>query len=175
METLGSLFRYFQERTDEMEIWKPLKNFPSYEGSTEGRIRNIRTRHILTPVIDENGYAKVTLRKDNKQYTVRVHRIIADTFFEERPELDVRHKDLNRSKNRIDNLEQCTRSETIERAYKRGTKSAPQPTRIRVIETGETFESINECSRQLGCNRSTISKCLAGKLKTVKGYHLEEA
>lgn len=157
-----------------MEIWKPLKNFPSYEGSTEGRIRNIRTQHILTPVIDENGYAKISLRKDNKQYTVRVHRIIADTFLEERPELDVRHKDLNRSENRIDNLEQCTRRETIELAYKRGTKSVPQLTRIRVVETGETFDSINECARAFGCNRSTISKCLTGKLKTVKGNHLEE-
>ena len=59
-----------------MEIWKPLKNFPSYDGSSEGRIRNIRTQRILKTYINEKGYETVCLRKNGKQYTVKVSKVI---------------------------------------------------------------------------------------------------
>lgn len=157
-----------------MEIWKPLKKFPNYEGSTEGRIKNVRTQRILTPVIDENGYAKVTLRKNGKQYTVRVSRAIADTFLEDDSKLDVGYKNHDRSKNQVDNLKRCTRKEIISDAYKRGTKRARNYTKIRVVETGDIFDSILDCAKVLDCDRSAISKCLAGKLKTVKGYRFEK-
>ena len=53
-----------------MEIWKPLKNFPSYNGSTEGRIMNIKTQRILKTFLNNDGYSQVCLRKNGKQYTV---------------------------------------------------------------------------------------------------------
>ena len=87
--------------------------------------------------------------------------------------MDVRHKDLNRSKNRVDNLEWCTRAETISDAFDRGSKTPPRSIRVRVIETGEIFESVSKCSRVLGCNKSDILKCLAGSRPHAKGYHFE--
>lgn len=156
-----------------MEIWKPLRNFPNYNCSSEGRIMNIRTQRILSQTTDDKGYARVTLRKNNEQYNVRVHRLVADTFLGECFKLDVRHKDLDRSNNRVDNLEYCTRSDTVSRAYDRGTKSVSGGTRVLVIETGDIFDSINKCARAMGCDRSTISKCLAGRISNVKGYHVE--
>ena len=63
-----------------METWKPLKNFPSYNGSSEGRIMNIRTQRIMRTYINSKGYSVVCLRKNNKQYTVRVAKVIAETF-----------------------------------------------------------------------------------------------
>lgn len=156
-----------------MEIWKPIRDFPGYNASSEGRIMNVRTQHILTPVVDENGYSKVTLRKNGKQYSVRVHRLIADTFLGDSENLDVRAKNLDISNTLPDNLECCTRSETIMRAYERGSKEPSNRTRILVIETGDIFESISECARELGCNKSSISKFLSGRLNDVKGYHFE--
>lgn len=156
-----------------MEIWKPLRNFPSYNGSSEGRIMNIRTQRILKTYIGEKGYAQVCLRKNNQQYTVKVHKVIAETFLGEHPGMDVRHKDLDRSNNRVDNLEWCTRAETISGAFERGSKRSPRSTRIRVIETGLIFDSVAECARALDCDRSSISKCLAGKVSNVKGWHFE--
>lgn len=98
-----------------MEMWKPLRNFPSYNGSSEGRIMNVRTQHILKPSINEKGYYQVCLRKNNARYSVRVHRVLAETFLGENPGMDVRHKDNDRLNNHIDNLEWCTRQETRSR------------------------------------------------------------
>lgn len=156
-----------------MEIWKPLRNFPSYNGSTEGRIMNIKTQRILKTYIGEKGYVQVCLRKNNRQYTVKVHKVIAETFLGEHPGMDVRHKDFDRSNNRPDNLEWCTRKETIYSAFERGSRTPPRLTRVRVIETGEVFESVSKCSRIMRCNKSDIFKCLAGSRPSVKGYHFE--
>lgn len=98
-----------------MEIWKPLRNFPSYNGSSEGRIMNIRTQRILKPTINEKGYYQVCLRKNNVQHSVRVHRILAETFLGEHPGMDVRHKDGNRLNNQVDNLEWCTKRDRVSR------------------------------------------------------------
>lgn len=101
-----------------MEIWKTLKNFPSYNVSSYGRIMNVKTQRILKTFINEKGYQTVCLRKNNKQYTVRVHKLIAETFLGKQSGMDVRHKDRNRSNNHVDNLEWCTRKETINNAFK---------------------------------------------------------
>ena len=112
--------RYFKKKgTTYMEIWKPLKKFPSYNVSSDGRIMNVKTQRILKTFINEKGYQTVCLRKNNKQYTVRVHKLIAETFLGEHPGMDIRHKDRNRSNNHVNNLEWCTRKETINSAFKK--------------------------------------------------------
>lgn len=156
-----------------MEIWKPLKNFPSYNGSSEGRIMNIKTQRIMKAFINENGYVQVCLRKNNKQYTVRVAQVIADTFLGEHPGMDVTYKNGNRSDVSADNLEWCTRQEVIQRAFERGTKIPSRQIPIRVIETGETYDSIRACARDIGCYQTDICKYLRGDLQHVKGYHFE--
>jgi hypothetical protein len=156
-----------------MEIWKPLRNFPSYNGSSEGRIMNIRTQRILKTHINEKGYEQVCLRKNNRQYTVRVHKVIAETFLGYCPDLDVRHRDNDRSNNRVDNLYWSTRKETIGDSFERGDRLPNRRTPVRVIETGETYESVSECSRATGCARSDIFKCMVGTIPHVKGLHFE--
>lgn len=156
-----------------MEIWKPLRNFPSYNGSSEGRIMNIKTQRIMKTFINEKGYVQVCLRKNNQQYTVKVHKVIAETFLGECQGMDVRHKDFNRSNNRVDNLEWCTRSETIKSAFERGSKLPSRRISVRVIETGDIYDSIAECARSLECDKTCISRCLIGKIDNVKGYHFE--
>ena len=154
-----------------MEIWKPLRNFPSYDGSSEGRIRNVRTQRILKTTVDQNGYLKACLQKNGEQYTVKVSRVIAETFLGEHPGMDVRPKDGDRLNVNVDNLEWCTRSELIADAYARGSKKPYQSIAVRVVETGNTYESILDCAKDINCDKSQISKCLAGKLTHVKGYH----
>ena len=156
-----------------MEIWKPLRNFPSYNGSSEGRIMNVRTQHILKTYIDEYGREKVYLRKNNKQHSAIVHKLIADAFLGEHPGMDVRHKDLDLTNNRLDNLYLSSRKETIRDSFDRGDRLPNHRTPIRVIETGEVYESVSACSRATGCASSEIFKCMAGICPHVKGYHFE--
>lgn len=105
-----------------MEVWKPIKNFPSYDCSSEGRIMNVRTQRIQKLIPNEKGYLKVGLYKNKKRYSVKASRVIADTFLGEHPGMDVRYKDGDRLNIRVDNLEWCTRSELIKDAYSSGTK-----------------------------------------------------
>lgn len=156
-----------------MEIWKPLRNFPSYNGSSKGRIMNIKTQRIMKMYINEKGYVQVCLRKNNKQYTVRVAQVIAETFLGEHPGMDVTYKNGNRSDVSADNLEWCTRQEVIQRAFERGDRVPSRQIPIRVIETGETYNSIRACARDIDCYQTDICKCLRGKLQHVKGYHFE--
>ena len=100
-----------------MEIWKPAHNFPGYVCSTEGRIKNVRTQRIQKPTPYKNGCTKVSMYRDKKRYNVKVHRVIAESFLGEHPGMDVRHKDEDRSNNRPENLEWCTRSELLKAAY----------------------------------------------------------
>lgn len=156
-----------------MEIWKPLKNFPSYNGSTEGRIMNIKTQRIMKTFLNDKGYLQVCLRKNNQQYTVKVAQVIAETFLGEHPGMDVTYKNGDRSDIDICNLEWCTRQEVIQRAFERGTKIPSRQISVRVIETGKAYDSIRACARDIGCHQTDICKCLSGKVKQVKGYHFE--
>lgn len=156
-----------------MEIWKPLKNFPSYNGSSKGRIMNIKTQRIMKPFLNENGYLQVCLRKNNRQYTVKVGKVIAETFLGEHPGMDVTYKNGDRSDIDICNLEWCTRQEVIRRAFERGTKIPSRQIPVRVIETGEVYDSIRACARDIDCYQTDICKFLRGELKQVKGYHFE--
>lgn len=158
-----------------MEIWKPLKNFPSYNGSSEGRIMNIKTQRIMKPFTNADGYLQVCLRKNNRQYTVKVGKVIAETFLGEHPGMDVTYKNGDRSDIDICNLEWCTRQEIIRRAFERGTKIPSQQIPVKVIETGKIYDSIRACARDLGCCQTDICRCLSGKTKQVKGYHFERA
>ena len=107
-----------------METWKPVRNFPGYVCSTEGRIKNVRTQRIQKPTLCKNGRLKVSMYRNKKRYNVKVHRVIAETFLGEHPGMDVRHKDEDRSNNRPENLEWCTRSELLKDAYlKRANKA----------------------------------------------------
>lgn len=156
-----------------MEIWKPLKNFPSYNGSTEGRIMNIRTQRILKTFADSKGYIKVCLRKNNQQYTVRVAKVIAETFLGEHPGMDVSYKDLDPTNICVDNLEWSTRSEVARKAFENGTRKSPRQIPIRVLETGEEYDSIRACARDIGCDQKDICRCLSGQRSNAKGYHFE--
>lgn len=154
-----------------MEIWKPLRKYPNYNGSTEGRVMNVRTQRILTPHKDLKGRMTVSLRNNGKQHTVKVRRVIAETFLGEHPGMDARNKNGDQTNNSIDNLEWCNRSDTISSAYERGSKAPSKQTGVRVIETGKYYNSLRECARDIGCSHTAICDYLAGKVTHVRGYH----
>lgn len=97
-------------------IWKGIKDFPNYEVSNKGQVRNIKTGRILKPYVNlggGKGYYKVRLTSapnESKQFFV--HRLVAEAFIPKEKEeyTDVNHIDEDRLNNSVDNLEWCTRS-----------------------------------------------------------------
>lgn len=102
----------------------PITGFEGYAINEKGQVINIRKGNNLTPHLNENGYMYVTLRRNNRNVTTAVHRLVAETYIpnpEKKP--FVNHIDANRSNPHKENLEWCTQSENIKHAYKLGNMS----------------------------------------------------
>lgn len=102
------------------EIWKDIKGYEGrYEVSNMGRVKSLNYRRsgksgILKSEDNGNGYFAVNLRKDNKNWHISVHRLVALTFlpnYENFPE--VNHKDEIKDNNNLNNLEWCTTSYNV--------------------------------------------------------------
>lgn len=79
--------RRFDERVqgevNAVEEWRDLTDFPDYEISDQGLIRNKSRDRFLTPSPNGKGIIKVVLRKDDVIYTRSVARLVAMTFVAE--------------------------------------------------------------------------------------------
>ena len=158
-----------------MEIWLPIPDFPNYEVSSNGRVRNIKTNRILKGELVK-GYPRVVLCDRGSYKPVTVHRLVADVFYDgDHDGFQVNHIDGDKTNNFIGNLEWVTCSENLRHAYRSGLRSAPcpKPRKVRIVETGEVFNTLSDCARHIGGTKTHVYECLDGVRKTHKGYHFE--
>lgn len=106
------------------EVWRSHSNFPLYEVSDRGRVRNLKAGrkypagHIHVGQLDKNGYHVVLLRIDGKRKLAKVHRLVVTAFLEEIPvEKQVNHKNGQKADNRLENLEVVTPSENVQHSF----------------------------------------------------------
>lgn len=135
-----------------MEIWKPVKDYEGYyEVSSMGRIRSVdrttphprnktmvlpRKGRILKYEFDKYGYPVVTLSKNGKTKTFKIHRIVAIAFIDNPdnlPEID--HINSKKYDNRPENLRWCTPQQNSEW---RTEKVRPK---VKCKETRQVFTS----------------------------------
>ena len=104
------------------ERWKNIEGY-NYQVSSNGRIRNKSTKAIKKTFINDRGYTVVSLYKDKRLKTFRVHRLVAQAFIPNKNNLpEVNHRDEDKTNNVITNLEWCTREYNL--AY--GTRGIRQ-------------------------------------------------
>lgn len=152
------------------EIWKDIDNFEGYQISSFGKVRCFRDFHgnitdsfrILNPIADKDGYLYVDLYKDGKQKHKRIHRLVAEAFLEPQKDKVVNHIDGNKINNRYTNLEWVTPKENSTHASENGLyKTRP----IKIVETGEIFDSVKECAKALRVHPSDINHAISGSKK----------
>lgn len=112
-----------------MEEFKRISAYPDYDVSTAGVVRSWKNGKpvVLTQRTNRNGYLCVNFRIDGKTKIFKVHRLVAQAFIsnpENKPE--VNHINGDKTDNRVENLEWCTRSENLRHAYATGLKVALQ-------------------------------------------------
>lgn len=158
------------------EIWKPVSEAPNYEVSNFGRVKNAKYDRLLTPS-NKKGYRKVGLRVDGHSITRSVHQLVAQVFVEGFHALvEVNHKDGNKANNHFTNLEWTTHSENMIHAVITGLFKPPggRPRKaVRIIETGEVFDSLSECAMAIDGHHGCIQQCIDGRQKSHKGYTFE--
>lgn len=156
-----------------MEVWLQIPDYPNYDVSSEGQVRNRITGRVLKQA-NVKGYRRVVLCDEDGHHPKAVHRLVADTFYDGDHEgLEVNHIDGRKANNFLGNLEWCTSSENRRHAFRTGLQKASHSKQIMIIETGEVFDSISDCARYIRGDFRNISACLRGKQKSHRGYHFE--
>ena len=161
-----------------MEIWKDI---PGYEGiyqvSNWGNVRNINYRgtgsvKLLTPTLSV-GYPRVGLSKNGGVRGFHVHRLVGLAFIPNPHGYDcINHKDENRTNNRVENLEWCTKAynNTYGTSQKRHAMTRSIP--ILQILNGvvvKRWDSIKEVAA-FGYSASNVCQCCKNKRCSHKGY-----
>jgi len=179
-----------------MEKYKEINGYEGlYKISNHGNIFSLISNKILKKTRDKKGYERITLHKDKKIKTFKVHRLVAQAFIlnpENKPQ--VNHIDGIKNNNFDYNLEWSTNQENIIHAYannliKNSTnKNISNLTRrklskINAVKVNQisikdnkiinTFDSLKEAAEYMNCNPSCIGAVCRGKHKTSKGFKWE--
>ena len=164
-------------------VYRPVKQFEGlYEISDMGSVRAVpreiirsngckqtfKSRFLKTN-IDGNGYVKVSLQRDGKRYTVRIHVLVANAFLPNPKNLpEVNHIDEDKTNNTLLNLERCTSQYNVE--YSKAE-------RLNFNKNGETIEifNLNKFCRDNALDQSCMSRVRNGINKQHKGYYYGRA
>lgn len=159
------------------ECWKLIEDYPNYEVSNLGNVRNRVTGKIKKPSLSV-GYHQVMLYKNNQYKFFKVHRLVANAFIPNpKNKRTVNHINGIKTDNYVSNLEWATDSENISHAYdtrlrfvteKQGGAKKP----IRCIETGEIFSSQASAARYFECDPTGIRQSIHKGCRC-KGYRFE--
>ena len=177
------------------EEWRPLRNYEGlYEVSNMGRVKSVErtarngrgyrtvVERILKPGKNSKGYLYVHLCKDGKIKKYYVHRLVATAFLENQEGYtEVNHINEDKSDNRADNLEFCSKSYNNNygtRNKRIAEKLRNDPKRSKPViaidkRTGLIlkFVSAMEAERETGISNSNIIQCCKGKRNSCGGFY----
>lgn len=156
-----------------IEIYKTIEEYPNYEVSNMGNVRR-KGGKMLKPLFTKNtGYYMVCLYNEFGSKRVLIHRLVADAFLSNPNNYPVvNHINEDKTDNRVENLEWCTRSYNINYgASISKIRKSKQKGCLQMDMEGniiKEWECIRVAQRTLKINN--ISKCCMGKMKTTGGY-----
>ena len=155
-----------------------MKDIPGYEGlyaiTSCGKVWSYRRKIFLKPSLNQKGYAYVSLSKDGKSKTCRIHRLVAEAFIpnpENKPE--VNHINEVKTDNYVSNLEWATRIENMnagtvqQRLAQIRQEKLSHPVYCNELRKG--YNSIMDACRELNIDHSNLVRSIAKGTKC-KGY-----
>lgn len=168
-------------------MWSKIKEFPNYSVSDDGRVRNDQREKQKSLKKTPSGYLAVDLYRNGKRTTAKVHRLVGEAYIPNPMGLpQINHMDGNKFNNSSENLEWVSAKDNMAHAVRTGLwhpsygmlgKRNPNAGRagiqVRIVETGNVYQSITECARAINGNDRHICDCLSGRQRTHRGYHFE--
>lgn len=152
---------------------KDIKGYESLYAVTRcGKVWSYKSKRFLKTTKNQYEYETVGLMKNGKRKYKYVHRIVAETYLNNRENgTEVNHKDENKSNNSVDNLEWITHKENVNYGSRVKRIAQRKSKKVKCLETGQVFNSMREAEEAYGIKN--ISRCCSGKRKSVGGYHWE--
>lgn len=150
------------------EIFREINGYKGlYQVSNYGRVKSLHNgEKILKLVKSKNGYIRVKLKLKGHEKFLFVHRLVASAFILNPYNLpEINHKDENKTNNRVENLEWCTREYNVNYGT-RNSRCGLEYKKIVCLVTNETFNSITEAVKKYNIDHSSIIQCCKGKRKT---------
>lgn len=156
------------------EIWRFIDNYPNYEVSNLGRVRNSKLGRLLKGV-DNKGYVRVSLSNEYGKKLFLVHRLVAQAFIPNPNNFpQINHKDENPSNNSVENLEWCDSKYNLNYGNRRrkAIVSTQKPISQYSVsgEFIKNWDSTTTAAQVLNADKSGICNCLKGNRKTAYGY-----
>ena len=142
----------------ENEEWKTIPDYPLYQASNHGRIRN-KHQHVMTPILN-NGYHLIGVINPLTGLPVhrRVHRLVASAWIpnpENKPQVD-HINNQQKTNNHISNLRWVTAKENMRSFYDNNKKAR----KVGLILTRDNerleFKTIGAAAKHFGKSLATI-------------------
>ncbi len=170
----------------------PVNNFSNYAVSDQGEIKRVKDNKILKQRFNTRGYLIVGLRKEGRQTTFLVHRLVAIHFIPNPDnKAEVNHRLGIKDDNRASELEWMTRVENEEHARRvLGKKSLFSNSMVPPTgkDSHRAKSVVKECDgvvlktydfiqqvKEDGFSPAMVSHCCRGIRKTHKGFTWEYA
>lgn len=140
------------------ERWEVIEDYPKYEVSTYGRVRNRKTNNIVKPRVTNRGYLRVALYNDDADKTygrdVTVHSLVLNAFTK-KPEgaYEPDHINLNKFDNRLENLRWVTKKENLK---SRSTSRLVGKYDVNTGDLVRVFETFQDAVDDSGLKASTL-------------------
>ena len=167
------------------EIFKDVKGYEGlYQVSNFGNIMSLNYRNtgkakLMNPHERKDGYLQVQLYKNGKRKMFKVHRLVAEAFIPNTDNLPfVNHKDEDKTNNRVENLEWCTKEYNNnygtrnKRVSKKMTNGKLSKIVLQYSLDGEfirEWSSTRECERN-GFNQGNVAACCRGEYNSSCGF-----
>lgn len=150
------------------EIWKNIKEYPEYEISSHGRIKNKKSNKIFDIKYTANGYLCSRIYQKKKTICVRPHILVAKNFLEiPDGKILIKHKDGNKLNNFYENLEICQINTIIIKNIKTDNKiniKKKLSTLLIKFDKDEQFKLINNFPKYVVSNFGRVINIFNGHI-----------
>ena len=148
-----------------------MKDIKGYEGlyavTSCGKVWSYKSKKFLSPGDDGHGYQMVSLCKNGKTKSKRIHRLVAEAYLpnpENLPEIDHIVPLSKGGKNNVQNLQWISKKDNVKKAVCK---------KIYCIENGKVYESQTQAARELGLSQGNLSRVCRGIFEQTGGYHFK--
>ena len=170
------------------EQWRTAKDFDNYEVSSSGRVRNKKTKRVLSTQIGNSGYSFVSLRKDGRYRSKGIGRLVAEAFIEESGEGKyIKHIDGDRFNNYVSNLKYIPKEPAKhESKYRIGKvnrvvddegneyyETLRRGLKVWVVDTNYVYDTIRDCAEDIGLTQREVAEAINNKELTRTGLTIK--